>query len=211
MKLTEYQTGFIDFLLEADILSFGEFTLKSGRSSPYFFNVGAINSGHKLSRLGDFYANALVASEMPCDLLFGPAYKGIPLVSSTAIAMHQRYDIDLSYAYNRKEVKDHGEGGQLVGAPVEGNVVIVDDVISAGTSIREVMTLLDQTPATVTGILVAIDRQDKGQNGLSAIQEVEQQYGVPVMSIINLDDIVEYLASKGSFDAELQLIEAYRL
>ncbi len=211
MKLTEYQTGFIDFLLEAEILSFGEFTLKSGRSSPYFFNVGAFNSGLKLSRLGDFYANALVASGMPCDVLFGPAYKGIPLVSSTAIAMHQRYDIDLSYAYNRKEVKDHGEGGQFVGAPIVGNVVIVDDVMSAGTAIREVMTLLNQTPATVTGILVAIDRQEKGQSELSAIQEVEQHYGVPVMSIINLDDIVEYLASKGSFDAELQLIEAYRL
>ena len=164
MKLTEYQTGFIDFLLEAEVLSFGEFTLNSGRSSPYFFNSGAFDSGQKLSRLGDFYASALVASRMPCDLLFGPAYKGIPLVSSTAIAIHQRYDIDLSYAYNRKEVKDHGEGGQFAGAPVVGNVVIVDDVITAGTAIREVMALLDQTPATVTGILVAIDRQEKGQN-----------------------------------------------
>ena len=188
--LAEYQKHFIDFALEAGVLSFGEYTLKSGRTSPYFFNAGVFNTGRLLSRLGGFYADALVASGMPFDMLFGPAYKGIPLVSSSTASLYDKFTIDVPYAFNRKEEKNHGEGGRLVGAEVSGRVVIVDDVITAGTAIRETMSLLKDTEAEVSGILVAIDRQEKGNGELSAIQEVEQEYVVSVSSIIKLEHIV---------------------
>jgi len=197
--LAEYQKQFIDFALDAGVLSFGEFTLKSGRVSPYFFNAGAFNNGYLLARLGNFYADALKASNVPFDLLFGPAYKGIPLVSA---------DINVPYAFNRKEAKDHGEGGQIVGAELKGQVVIVDDVITAGTAVRKTMDRLGETEALVTGILVAIDRQEKGTGELSAIQEVEKEYGVCVTSIVKLEHIIEYLAKKG--DDTVMLVENYR-
>jgi len=206
--LAEYQKQFIDFALDAGVLSFGEFTLKSGRVSPYFFNAGAFNNGYLLARLGNFYADALKASNVPFDLLFGPAYKGIPLVSATAIALCSKYDINVPYAFNRKEAKDHGEGGQIVGAELKGQVVIVDDVITAGTAVRETMDRLGETEALVTGILVAIDRQEKGTGELSAIQEVEKEYGVCVTSIVKLEHIIEYLAKKG--DDTVMLVENYR-
>ena len=206
--LAEYQKEFIDFALDAGVLSFGEFTLKSGRVSPYFFNAGAFNSGYLLARLGNFYAEALTASNVSFDLLFGPAYKGIPLVSATAIALSEKYDINVPYAFNRKEAKDHGEGGQIVGAELKGQVVIVDDVITAGTAVRETMDRLRDTDALVTGILVAIDRQEKGTGELSAIQEVEKEYGVCVTSIVKLEHIIEYLAKKG--DDAVMLVENYR-
>lgn len=206
--LAEYQNEFIDFALDAGVLSFGEFTLKSGRVSPYFFNAGAFSSGNLLAKLGNFYASALKASNVPFDLLFGPAYKGIPLVSATAISLSNQYDMDVPYAFNRKEAKDHGEGGQIVGAELKGQVVIVDDVITAGTAVRETMDRLSETEATVTGILVAIDRQEKGTGELSAIQEVEKEYGVCVTSIVKLEHIIEYLAGKG--DDAVMLVENYR-
>jgi orotate phosphoribosyltransferase len=206
--LAEYQKEFIDFALDAGVLSFGEFTLKSGRISPYFFNAGAFNSGYLLAKLGNFYADALKASNVPFDLLFGPAYKGIPLVSATAIALSNKYDIDIPYAFNRKEAKDHGEGGQIVGAELKGQIVIVDDVITAGTAVRETMDRLRETEALVTGIMVAIDRQEKGTGELSAIQEVEKEYGVCVTSIVKLEHIIEYLAQKG--DDAVLLVENYR-
>ncbi|HAK53232.1 MAG TPA: orotate phosphoribosyltransferase [Gammaproteobacteria bacterium] len=208
--LAEYQKNFIDFALNAGVLSFGEYTLKSGRTSPYFFNAGAFNSGQMLSRLGSFYAEALVASSMPFDVLFGPAYKGIPLVSATSTSLYDDYSIDVPYAFNRKEEKDHGEGGRLVGAEISGRVVIVDDVITAGTAIRETMSLLKGADAEVSGILVAIDRQEKGNGELSAIQEVEEEYGVRVSSIIKLDHIVEYLNGQKSYHEVLTLVDNYR-
>ena len=211
MMLAEYQKNFIDFALNAGVLSFGEYTLKSGRTSPYFFNAGAFNSGQMLSRLGSFYAEALVASSMPFDMLFGPAYKGIPLVSATSASLYDDYSIDMPYAFNRKEEKDHGEGGRLVGAEISGRVVIVDDVITAGTAIRETMSLLKGTDAEVSGIFVAIDRQEKGKGELSAIQEVEEEYGVQVSSIIKLDHIVEYLNDRESYHEVLRLVDNYRM
>ena len=208
--LAEYQKHFIDFALEAGVLSFGEYTLKSGRTSPYFFNAGVFNTGRLLSRLGGFYADALVASGMPFDMLFGPAYKGIPLVSSSTASLDDKFPIDVPYAFNRKEEKNHGEGGRLVGAEVSGRVVIVDDVITAGTAIRETMSLLEDTEAEVSGILVAIDRQEKGNGELSAIQEVEQEYGVSVSSIIKLEHIVEYLNDQEFYSEVLTLMDDYR-
>ena len=208
--LAEYQKHFIDFALEAGVLSFGEYTLKSGRTSPYFFNAGAFNTGRLLSKLGGFYADALVASRMPFDMLFGPAYKGIPLVSSSTASLYDKFTIDVPYAFNRKEEKNHGEGGRLVGAEVSGRVVIVDDVITAGTAIRETISLLKDTDAEVSGILVAIDRQEKGNGELSAIQEVEQEYGVSVSSIIKLEHILEYLNDQEFCSEVLTLMDDYR-
>lgn len=207
----EHKKDFISFALDEGVLRFGEFSLKSGRTSPYFFNAGEFKTGGALARLGEYYAHALVGSQIPFDGLFGPAYKGIPLVAATSIAMSQYYQADIPYTFNRKEAKDHGEGGLMVGAPLQGRCVIVDDVITAGTAIREVMTMFDQAPsATVAGVMVAIDRQEKGQGELSAIEEVERNYGVKVISVVNLDDIVEYLDEQGSFQQELEQIGSYR-
>lgn len=205
-----YQRDFIHFAIERGVLRFGEFTLKSGRVSPYFFNAGLFNSGLALARLGRFYAEALVASGISFDVIFGPAYKGIPLAATTAIALAQQHAIDLPWCFNRKEAKDHGEGGTLVGAPLEGRVMIVDDVITAGTAIREVMQIIQAQGAVAAGVLIALNRQERGQGELSAIQEVERDFGMPVVSIVNLDQVIAYLAEDASLAHFLPAVEAYR-
>ena len=208
--LQDFKAAFIEFALRNDVLLFGEFELKSGRVSPYFFNAGQFNRGAMLHELGGYYAAALMASGVEYDLLFGPAYKGIPLVTATAIALAERYKLDVPYVFNRKEVKAHGEGGQLVGADLAGRVVIVDDVITAGTAIREVMELIGQFNAKATGAVVAIDRQERGNARLSAIQEIERDYGVQVVSIVKLDDIILYTEGKAEYRKELDRIKRYR-
>lgn len=208
--LQEYQEKFLEFAIRNEVLLFGEFELKSGRTSPYFFNAGRFNRGGLLRELGGYYAQALLASKIPFDLLFGPAYKGIPLVTATAIALAERYQLDVPYVFNRKEPKDHGEGGTLVGADLKGRVVIIDDVITAGTAIREVMDVIRQHETTVTGALVAIDRQERGSTGLSAIQELERDYGVSVISVVKLDDIITYIEHQAGFQHELDQIRHYR-
>ncbi len=208
--IASYQREFLEFAIKSGVLQFGEFRLKSGRISPYFFNAGLFNNGESLARLGQYYSAALVASGIEYDLLFGPAYKGIPLVGTTAISLHKDHDINVPYVFNRKEVKDHGEGGQLVGAPLGGKIVIVDDVITAGTAIREVMEILGEAADDVTGVLIAIDRQERGTGDLSAIQEVEQEYGISAISVVKLCDIVDYLVSCGDYEQELLMIREYR-
>ena len=208
--LADYKRGFIEFALDHDVLRFGEFDLKSGRSSPYFFNAGEFKTGAALARLGSYYAEVLVASGLAVDCLFGPAYKGIPLVAATSIAMATQHEIDMPYLFNRKEAKSHGEGGTLVGAVLEGNVVIVDDVITAGTAIREVMSFFEESKiATASAVIVAIDRQERGKGDLSAIQEVERDYGVRVLSVVTLGDIVQYLEGKSGYQEELKAISSY--
>jgi len=208
--LVDYKREFIDFALTQGVLKFGSFELKSGRTSPYFFNAGEFKSGQALQRLGDYYAAALVDSGLPVDCLLGPAYKGIPLVSAAAISLAARHGRDLPFAYNRKEIKDHGEGGSLVGAALKGDVIVVDDVITAGTAIREIMSLISDYPARIAGVMVAIDRQERGQGEKSAIQEVESEYALSVISVVNLDDIVAYLLEVGSYKGEIEKIDAYR-
>jgi orotate phosphoribosyltransferase len=193
MTLQAYQARFIEYAIDHNILCFGEFTLKSGRVSPYFFNAGLFNTGEALAFLGSSYATALQMRGLDYDLLFGPAYKGIPLVAVTAAALATEHEVNKPYCFNRKEIKDHGEGGVTVGAPLQGRVVIVDDVITAGTAVREVMTLMKETGAMPAGILVALDRQERGQGELSAIQEIERDYHIPVISLINLTQIIDYL------------------
>jgi orotate phosphoribosyltransferase len=205
-----YQREFIQFCLDRHVLRFGEFTLKSGRQSPYFFNAGLFNTGGALAALGRFYAEAVVASGMEVDLLFGPAYKGIPLVSATAVALSAQHGRDYPWCFNRKEAKDHGEGGSLVGAPLQGRVLIVDDVITAGTAIREVMQIVRAAGAQAAGVLVALDRQEKGKGELSAIQEVERDFGLTVYSIVSLAQIVEFLREDPARQADLARVEAYR-
>ena len=208
--LADYKKGFIEFALDHNVLRFGEFELKSGRRSPYFFNAGEFKTGAALARLGSYYAEVLVASGLAADCLFGPAYKGIPLVAATSIAMATQHQIDMPYLFNRKEAKGHGEGGTLVGARLEGNVVIVDDVITAGTAIREVMSFFEKTEiATASAVIVAIDRQERGKEDLSAIQEVERDYGVSVLSVVTLGDIVQYLEGKSGYQEELKAISSY--
>lgn len=208
--IDDYQVEFLEFALEQGVLRFGEFELKSGRTSPYFFNAGNFNTGLALGRLGKFYAQALVKSKLNYDLLFGPAYKGIPLVAATGVALASEHNLDVPYVFNRKEAKAHGEGGLLVGAELQGGVVIVDDVITAGTAIREVMGIIERSAAIAKGVLIAIDRQEKGMGDMSAIQEVERDYGLSVISVVKLDDIVAYLEQKGDFKRELELISDYR-
>lgn len=205
-----YQREFIQFAIERGVLRFGEFTLKSGRVSPYFFNAGLFNSGLALARLGRFYAAALVDSGVSFDVLFGPAYKGIPLAASTAVALAEQHGQDLPWCFNRKEAKDHGEGGTLVGAPLAGRVMIVDDVITAGTAIREVMQIIKAQNATAAGVLIALDRQERGQGTLSAIQEVERDFAMPVISIVSLPLLLEYLAENAELKKHLPAVEAYR-
>ncbi len=206
-----YQQDFIEFAIAQEVLQFGDFTLKSGRKSPYFFNAGKFSSGEALSKLGSCYASALIDAGLEYDVLLGPAYKGIPLVSAVAIALHREHGLSVPYAYNRKEAKDHGEGGVMVGAALTGKVVIIDDVITAGTAIREVISLVEASEAAVSGALVAIDRQEKGPAGLSAIQEVERDYGVCVASIVKLVDIVEYIEVSGHYENYLDQIKSYQL
>lgn len=205
-----YQQEFIRFALDCEALLFGEFKLKSGRISPYFFNGGQFNSGEKLSRLGEFYAHALIDHGLTVDVLYGPAYKGIPLVCSLAIALSSRHDRDLPYSFNRKEAKDHGEGGLLVGAVLQGRVLIVDDVITAGTSINESVQIIQRENATPAGVLIALDRQERMPNGQSAIGMAEQNYGIPVISIINFDNIYEFVSQMPEFSSFKPGIVDYR-
>ena len=207
----EYQWEFIRFALDKKVLRFGEFTLKSGRISPYFFNAGLFNTGNSLSRLGRYYAQALVHSgPKDVDMIFGPAYKGIPLAAVTAVSLADSFDIDLPYCFNRKEAKDHGEGGSLVGAPLEGRVLIIDDVITAGTAIREVMQIIKTAGAEPAAVMVALDRQERGQGELSAIQEVERDFGIPVISIVSLTQILAFLEDDEQLRKYLPAVQAYR-
>jgi len=207
--MQDYQQQFIEFALSQDVLRFGEFTLKSGRVSPYFFNAGLFNTGVALAKLGQFYAQTIVDSKIEYDVLFGPAYKGIPLASSSAVALAEHHHQNVPYSFNRKETKDHGEGGNIVGAPLQGKILIIDDVITAGTAIREAMDIISAADAKAAAVVIALDRQEKGQGDLSAIQEVEQNFGIPVISIIKLADLVEYLSQQNTSDV-LEKIKAYR-
>ncbi|XPF93337.1 orotate phosphoribosyltransferase [Colwellia sp. RE-S-Sl-9] len=194
--MKNYQREFIEFALAKNVLRFGEFTLKSGRTSPYFFNAGLFNTGGDLAKLGRYYASALADSNIEFDLLFGPAYKGIPIATTTAVALADHHNMDLPYCFNRKEAKTHGEGGSLVGSPLQGKVMLVDDVITAGTAIRESMEIIKDHGAELSGVLIALDRQEKGQGELSAIQEVERDFGTQVISIVTLADLISYLEEK---------------
>ncbi|ATM98919.1 MULTISPECIES: orotate phosphoribosyltransferase [Proteus] len=205
-----YQRRFIELALAKNVLKFGEFTLKSGRVSPYFFNAGLFNTGRDLALLGQFYAQTLLDNNVSCDVLFGPAYKGIPIATTTAIALVEHHDIDIPYCFNRKEAKDHGEGGTLVGSPLKGNVVIVDDVITAGTAIRESMEIIKQHDATLSAVLLSLDRQEKGREELSAIQELKRDYQCQVYSIITLDDLISYLSENETLSEHLPAVKAYR-
>jgi orotate phosphoribosyltransferase len=207
--MLDYQKQFIKYALECGVLKFGEFQLKSGRISPYFFNTGLFNTGAQLDKLGEFYARALIESGLVIDLLYGPAYKGIPLVSATAIA-YSRLKSDIPFVFNRKEAKDHGEGGLLVGAPLEGKVLILDDVITAGTSVRESVDIIKAAGATVSGVLIALDRQEKGLSELSAVQEVSTRLGIPVVPIITLANIIEFIEGNKENHEMLAIIYAYR-
>lgn len=208
--MRELQNSFIDFLLNEGALKFGEFTLKSGRKSPYFFNLGVFHDGRTLAKLAEFYAHALQNSRMSCDVLYGPAYKGIPLVAATSIILSERFHKIIPYCFNRKEIKSYGDGGQFIGAPLSGNVVMLDDVITAGTTVRETISLLQQTSAQLSGIIIAFDRQERGTNQLSAVQETVKNYKIPVQSIVTLSDVIQYLQTKKEFKSELKAIELYR-
>lgn len=194
--MKNYQREFIEFALAKNVLRFGEFTLKSGRTSPYFFNAGLFNTGGDLAKLGRYYASALADSTIEFDLLFGPAYKGIPIATTTAVALANHHNMDLPYCFNRKEAKTHGEGGNLVGSPLKGKVMLVDDVITAGTAIRESMEIIKAHDADLSGVLIALDCQEKGQGELSAIQEVERDFDTQVISIVTLADLINYLEEK---------------
>jgi len=205
-----YQKEFIAFAIRRGVLRFGEFTLKSGRVSPYFFNAGLFNTGGDLAQLGRFYANAITDANLDFDVLFGPAYKGIPIASTTAVALADHHDRDVPYCFNRKEAKTHGEGGSLVGSPLQGNILLVDDVITAGTAIRESMQIIQQQGAALTGVLIALDRQERGQGELSAIQEVERDFGTRVVSIVTLNDVMEYIQGDAGLSQHAEAVIAYR-
>jgi orotate phosphoribosyltransferase len=216
--MQDFQRAFIEFALQNQVLRFGEFTLKSGRRSPYFFNSGLFNSGARLSRLGDFYAQAIVASGIKYDMLFGPAYKGIPLASAAAISLALRYDKDVPFGFDRKEAKAHGEGGRTLGALLAGQVLIIDDVISAGTSVNAAIALIRAAHAIPVGVMIALDRQERGYSPTavedrgerSAIEEVEQNHGLRVMSLITLDHLIEYLQGLPAMAKDLERIKTYR-
>ncbi|MGY8839006.1 MAG: orotate phosphoribosyltransferase [Enterobacterales bacterium] len=208
--MKDYQKEFIEFALEKQVLKFGEFTLKSGRISPYFFNAGLFNTGRDLARLGRFYASALEDSAIEYDVLFGPAYKGIPIATTTAVALADHHDKDVPYCFNRKEKKAHGEGGTLVGSELNGKIMLVDDVITAGTAIRESMEIIAQNGADLSGVLIALDRQEKGKAELSAIQEVERDFNTKVISIVKLADLISYLENHGTMGEHLASVKAYR-
>lgn len=205
-----YQQQFIEFALQAGVLRFGSFTLKSGRISPYFFNSGLFNTGNSLARLGRFYAQAIIESELDYDVLFGPAYKGIPLAAATVIALSDQYQRDVPFVFNRKQVKDHGEGGQLVGTGLNGKILIIDDVISAGTSVGESVAIIKAENASPAGVIIALDRQEQGQNEHSAIQELAAKHGIAVVSIICLDDLLAYLQNHTKWVEHLAAVDAYR-
>lgn len=208
--MQDYQEEFIRFAIDSGVLRFGEFQLKSGRVSPYFFNAGLFNTGLALAKLGRFYARALQDSGVDYDVLFGPAYKGIPLATSVALALADEHGEDRPWCFNRKEAKAHGEGGTLVGAPLQGRVMIVDDVITAGTAIREVMEIIRGEGAEAAGVLIALNRQERGQAELSAIQEVERDFKMPVISIVSLEQIMQYLADDAQLKAYLPAVQRYR-
>ena len=205
----DFRQEFIRFAVEQKVLRFGEFKTKAGRISPYFFNAGLFHHGAALKKLAQFYAKAIRASDVRFDVLFGPAYKGIPLVAAVSMALADE-GRDVGYAFNRKEVKDHGEGGNVIGAPLAGRVLIVDDVISAGTSVRESVEIIKTSGAVLAGVLIALDRLEKGTGDLSAVQEVRQKHGIAVISIATLDDLVGYLASDPALAAELEAVRRYR-
>jgi orotate phosphoribosyltransferase len=208
--MQDYKREFVAFAIRRQVLRFGEYTLKSGRVSPYFFNAGLFNTGKDLAKLGGFYASALVSEGIEFDVLFGPAYKGIPVATATAIAMANSYGEDIPYCFNRKEAKSHGEGGNLVGSPLKGRVMLVDDVITAGTAIRESMQIIKANSAQLAGVLIALDRQERGTGKLSAVQEVERDYSTKVFSIVTLNDVVEYLSEDPDNTNAIASINRYR-
>lgn len=205
-----YKNEFLELSLELEALRFGEFELKSGRISPYFFNAGQFNTGYAAAKLGRYYASAIVESDVEFDMLFGPAYKGIPLVALAAAALAEHKDVDVPYAYNRKEAKQHGEGGSIVGAPVSGRVMIVDDVMTAGTAVREAVGLIRELGADVAGLVISLDRQEVGTGETSAVEEVEQTLGIPVISIVQLEDLVELLEESSEYGTHLNAVLDYR-
>lgn len=208
--MRENKKRFIELAIKYQVLQFGEFKLKSGRLSPYFFNAGLFNSGYALAELGSCYARTIIDENIDYDVLFGPAYKGIPLVAAIAYALSVNHGIDKPYAFNRKEAKDHGEGGSIVGAELTGKVLIVDDVITAGTAIREAVDIIQSAGAQASAVLIALDRQEKGKTELSAIQEVNRDYGIDVFSIISMQDLIEYLSAEETSGEHLQAMQAYR-
>lgn len=205
-----YKKAFIEFALSRNVLKFGEFTLKSGRKSPYFFNAGLFNQGQDLAKLGEFYAQAIFANQIKYDLLFGPAYKGIPITTAVSIALVNLFNCNIPVCFNRKEDKDHGEGGNLIGSPLQGRVLLVDDVITAGTAIRESMTLIEANQATLSAVMIALNRQEKGKGALSAIQEVERDYHCQVFSIIDFEDLMQYLEQSPQYAEFLPKMREYR-
>ena len=207
--MSDFRREFIAFCVEQGVIRFGEFITKSGRTTPYFFNAGLFNTGASLDRLAEFYAKAILASGLQFDMLFGPAYKGIVLAAATAMAL-SRQGRDVAFAFNRKEAKDHGEGGDIIGAPLKGKVLIIDDVMTAGTAVRESMAVLTRFPAQAVGVVLSLDRMEKGTSELSAIQEVEQQYQIPVITIATLDDLLSYLAHTPALKANIEAVSAYR-
>lgn len=208
--MKDYKRKFIELALRKNVLRFGSFTLKSGRTSPYFFNAGLFCSGKDLAELGEFYADAIHDSGIDFDLFFGPAYKGIPIVAATSIAYATKYNKDIPWVFNRKEAKDHGEGGNLVGSQLKGKVILLDDVITAGTAIRESMQIIEKSEATLAGVVIALDRQERGKGQLSAIQEVESDYSTKVVSIISLSDLISYIENNSKYSDYLESIKNYR-
>ena len=205
-----YKREFIELALELGVLRFGEFTLKSGRVSPYFFNAGLFNTGYAAAKLGRFYAEAIAESDVRFDMLFGPAYKGIPLATLAAASLAEQHDIDVPYSFNRKEAKAHGEGGSIVGAPLSGGVLIVDDVITAGTAVREAYQVISAAGAEVAGLVISLDRQERGQGAFSAVQELKQSLDIPVVSIVQLDDLINILEESSEYEEFLDPVVNYR-
>ncbi|OOF45447.1 orotate phosphoribosyltransferase [Rodentibacter trehalosifermentans] len=208
--MEQYKRDFIEFALSRNVLKFGEFTLKSGRKSPYFFNAGLFNTGADLARLGEFYAAAIQASAVDFDVIFGPAYKGIPIGTTVSVALFNRYSVDKPVCFNRKEAKDHGEGGNLIGSPLQGKILLVDDVITAGTAIRESMELINANHAELAAVFIALNRKERGKGELSAIQEVERDYQCRVLSIIDLDDLMQFIEQDAKYREYLPAMHAYR-
>lgn len=209
-RMRGYKREFIELALELGVLRFGEFTLKSGRVSPYFFNAGLFNTGYAAAKLGRFYASAIAESRVRFDMIFGPAYKGIPLAALTAASLAEHHDIDVPYSFNRKEAKAHGEGGSIVGAPLSGDVLIVDDVITAGTAVREAYQIISSAGAQIAGLVISLDRQERGQGPFSAVQELKQSLGIPVISIVQLDDLINILEESSEYEQHLEPVLSYR-
>lgn len=207
--MSDYRNDFLQLAIERNVLKFGEFTLKSGRLSPYFFNAGLFNTGAALAKLGQYYAQAIVDADIEFDVLFGPAYKGIPLASVTAAALYEQHGRDVPYAFNRKEAKTHGEGGNIVGSPLQGRILVIDDVMTAGTAIRESVEIINAAGAELAGVVIALDRQEKGQGEQSAVQETEARFAVPVKAIVTLADLIAYLERAGESEV-VAAMESYR-